>query len=76
MLWGTIGTGVGAGAGLLIGPMIWDGPEAKWAGGAIGAGLGMVAGSVIGLLLDPNSDDDSSDTPPAGVMVPLVQLRF
>jgi hypothetical protein len=62
VVYGSVGTVAGTGLGVVVGKLIWDGPEAKWAGGAIGAGLGMAIGSSLGLFL-PMKDDDSNVAP-------------
>lgn len=51
-------TGIGAGAGLLLGVGIgaaigsraWPGSEGHWAGGVIGGAAGVLVGSVVGVL--------------------------
>jgi hypothetical protein len=52
-VYGSVGTLTGGTAGFLIGALVSDGPEGRWAGGAIGAGLGMAAGSTLGVFM-PN----------------------
>ncbi|MGD2067559.1 MAG: hypothetical protein PVI57_02660 [Gemmatimonadota bacterium] len=51
-------TGMGAGAGLLLGAALgtaigsraWPGSEGHWAGGVIGSAAGVLVGSVVGVL--------------------------
>ena len=82
MLYGTVGTVGGLGAGVALGQVLWDGPEAKWAGGAIGAGLGMAIGSSLGLLLPLKDKDEDNNVPAAlraerSVRVPVFfTIRF
>jgi hypothetical protein len=57
VVYGRAGTAAGTGVGVVLGKLIWDGPEAKWAGGAIGAGIGMAIGSSLGVFLPLNKDD-------------------
>ncbi len=58
--YGSLGAVAGTGVGVVLGKIIWTGPEAKWAGGAIGAGLGMAIGSSLGLFLPHKNDDDEA----------------
>jgi hypothetical protein len=49
-VYGSAGTLAGGSAGFIIGTLISDRREARWAGGAIGAGLGMAIGSSWGVF--------------------------
>jgi hypothetical protein len=49
-LLGAAGTAVGAGVGGILGAVISERPEGKWAGAAIGAGAGMTLGFLIGAI--------------------------
>lgn len=53
--YGAAGTLVGGTIGYLVGPLIWNRPEGKWAGAAIGAGAAMAAGYFIGVF-NPRDD--------------------
>jgi hypothetical protein len=61
VLYGGVGTVAGTGAGIVAGKLVWDGPEAKWAGGAIGAGVGMAIGSSLGVFLPMHKKTDSTE---------------
>jgi hypothetical protein len=75
--YGSIGTVAGMGVGVVVGKIVWDGPEAKWAGGAIGAGLGMAVGSSLGLFLPMHKKkSDAAAVPVEAVRVPLYTIRF
>jgi hypothetical protein len=49
-VYGGGGAVLGGVVGYLVGPLIWQRPEGKWAGAAIGAGMGMAAGYFLGVL--------------------------
>jgi hypothetical protein len=70
MLYGSIGTLAGTGLGVVAGKLAWEGPEAKWAGGAIGAGIGMAIGSSLGLFLPQDKDEGEPGTA-AALRIPL-----
>ena len=75
--YGSIGTVAGMGIGVAVGKAVWDGPEAKWAGGAIGAGLGMAIGSSLGLLLPMKKNSDDNAVAAAAVRFPVTYtIRF
>jgi hypothetical protein len=76
--YGSIGTLAGTGIGVVVGKMVWEGPEAKWAGGAIGAGIGMAIGSSLGLFLPMGKDDETSPgDQPAAARIPVsFTIRF
>jgi hypothetical protein len=78
VVYGSVGTVAGTGVGVVVGKLIWDGPEAKWAGGAIGAGLGMAIGSSLGLFLPhPGGEDDPEPAAAASVRIPVsFTIRF
>lgn len=59
VLYGGAGTVAGTGVGIVAGQLVWDGPEAKWAGGAIGAGIGMAIGSSLGVFLPLHKKADT-----------------
>lgn len=68
ILYGSVGTLAGTGAGVVVGKLVWKGPEAKWAGGCIGAGVGMAIGSTLGVFLPLHKKKSSAQTTPqAGV---------
>ncbi len=73
---GTAGTLLGVATGLVIGRVVWEPPEGKWAGGAIGSGVGLVAGCVIGILW-PAPESNNKDSAVARMQVPLgITLHF
>jgi hypothetical protein len=47
---GSIGTAAGVGIGYVVGDLISERPEGKWAGAAIGGGVGMTVGALVGIL--------------------------
>lgn len=49
-VYGSAATLAGGTAGFVLGWLISNRPEGKWAGGAIGGGLGMAIGSTLGVL--------------------------
>lgn len=71
VVYGALGMGVGALAGMALGSAFWDPPEGRWAGAAIGAGVGLVAGNVAGILYPFRSENDGSGSP-----LPLLMVRF
>jgi hypothetical protein len=73
VIYGGAGTLLGTGIGIVIGKRAWDGPEAKWAGGAIGAGIGMAIGSTLGVFLPMKSDGESA---PSNQVTPGFPLSF
>lgn len=56
-VYGVGGALAGGTAGFIIGKVVSNRPEGKWAGGAIGAGIGMTLGFAVGVL-NPNSRFD------------------
>ena len=75
VLYGSVGTAAGLGVGLVIGPMIWQGREGRWAGGAIGAGIGMVIGSNYGMFFSKSKQDQSAIPQPSSVPI-IFTYRF
>ncbi|MEO5510502.1 MAG: hypothetical protein ABIV28_02530 [Longimicrobiales bacterium] len=75
VVYGSAGTVAGTGVGVVLGKIIWDGPEAKWAGGAIGAGLGMAIGSSLGLFL-PLDHSDGTSQPAANAGAARIPITF
>lgn len=72
-LYGAAGSLVGLGTGLVVGPLIWDDEEGKWAAAAIGAGAGLAVGSLIGMLAHELRDGNGgSNSRAAAVRVPVV----
>jgi hypothetical protein len=77
VVYGSAGTLAGTGIGAVIGKIVWDGPEAKWAGGAIGAGIGMAIGSSLGLFLPMKDDNNDTGSAAAATRIPVsFTLRF
>ena len=70
VIYGAGGTAAGLAIGLVLGPVFWDGPEARWAGGAIGAGVGMVIGTNYGLFFSKEKDDDRDES--QGAVLPII----
>lgn len=60
IVYGGAGSLAGTGVGIVAGKLLWDGPEAKWAGGAIGAGIGMAIGSSLGVFLPLHKKSDTT----------------
>lgn len=78
-LYGLGGAAVGLGTGLVVGPMIWDDDEGKWAAAAIGAGAGLALGSLLGMVAYELRDDNNGGPTPAAARVPIgftVPVRF
>ncbi len=75
VVYGSVGTLAGTGIGAVAGKLMWDGPEAKWAGGAIGAGIGMAIGSSLGLFL-PMKNNDEDGTPDAAANAVRIPVSF
>ena len=74
--YGTVGTVAGVGIGVVVGKIVWDGPEAKWAGGAIGSGIGMAIGSCLGVFL-PLNHDNKTGAAQTALRVPITYtIRF
>lgn len=74
VLGGATGWAAGAGAGYVVGSVLWGDSESRWANAAIGAALGMAAGSTAALLLRGGDDDDTAV--PSGMDIAVVRLRF
>lgn len=77
-VYGSAGTVAGGSIGFIVGELVSDRPEGKWAGGAIGAGLGMAIGSSWGVFfpnkkLNPfTKDDEEQGTAiPVTIRIPL-----
>lgn len=70
VIYGGAGMAAGLAAGLMLGPIFWDGPEARWAGGAIGVGAGMVVGTNYGLFFSKAKKEDSDESD--GVVLPII----
>jgi hypothetical protein len=74
VIFGLGGFAAGAAAGYGVGQLIWDGPEARWAGAAIGAGAGLAIAYVAGALTAPSDDDiggSSESVVPIAIRLPL-----
>ena len=73
-VYGSAGTLAGGSAGFILGALISDRPEGRWAGGAIGAGIGMAIGSSWGVFfpnkkLNPFREDET--VVPLTIRIPL-----
>lgn len=75
LLYGMGGLFGGGIAGIGVGKLVWDGPEAKWAGAAIGAGVGLAIGTITGIMHPLRERADEAVGPAAGVPVG-VRIRF
>lgn len=70
IVYGSAATVTGGTIGFVIGYLVSNRPEGKWAGGAIGAGAGMALGSTIGVFF-PNKSLD-----PTGKSKTVVPISY
>jgi hypothetical protein len=69
LIYGTAGIFAGGLVGAGVGKLLWDGPEAKWAGASIGVGVGLGVGTIAGIIWPVAERDGDGEPAAAGIPI-------